>query len=55
MEDKMIDGNELFNTLLKDFEERGASAIDRLIKENPAAFLWLIAALVCDVHECVEV
>jgi hypothetical protein len=51
----MIDGDELFNKVLKDFEEHGASTIERLAKENPVAFLWLAAAVVCDdVHEYVE-
>ena len=42
----MTDGDELFNALLKDFEVHGASAIDRLAKENPLAFLKLCAAVV---------
>ena len=50
----MTDRDEIFNKVLKDFEVHGASAIDRLAKENPVAFLWLVAAVVCDVHEYVE-
>jgi hypothetical protein len=46
MEAKMIDGSELFNTLLKDFEAHGASAIGRVRQENPLAFLRLIASLI---------
>jgi hypothetical protein len=42
----MIDGGEIFNTLLKDFEEHGASAIGRLVKDNPVAFLKLCAAVI---------
>ena len=44
----MIDGEEFFNTLLKDFEEHGASVIERVRQENPVAYLELIASLVPD-------
>ena len=42
----MIDGGDFFNKRLNDFEEHGASAIDRLVKDNPAAFLKLCAAVI---------
>lgn len=35
----MIDNNEFFNTLLNEYEQHGSSAIDRLAKENPVAYL----------------
>jgi hypothetical protein len=44
----MIDGGDFFNTLLKDFEEHGASVIERLRDENPLEYLKLIASLVPD-------
>ncbi len=47
----MIDGDELFNTLLRDFEANGVSAIHRLMETNPAAYLQIIAAVVCDMYE----
>ena len=42
----MIDGDEIFNTLLKDFEAHGAAAIARVCKENPLEFLKLCAAVI---------
>jgi hypothetical protein len=51
----MIDGDELFNKVLQDFEAEGSAAIDRLAKADPVAYLWLIVAVICDVHEYVEV
>ena len=44
----MIDGSELFNTLLKDFEALGVSAIERVRQENPLEYLKLIASLVTE-------
>ena len=44
----MIDGDEIFNTLLKDFEVHGVSVIERLRDENPLECLKLIASLVPD-------
>ena len=51
----MIDGEQLINDLLRDFEEHGVSVLDRLAKENPLAYLQVAPALVCDIHEYVEV
>jgi hypothetical protein len=48
METKMIEGSELFNNLLKDFEAHGASAIERVRQENPLEYLKLIASLVTE-------
>ncbi len=50
----MIDGEQLFNDLLRDFEAHGVAAIDRLAKENPLAYLQIIAMLVCDTYEYAE-
>ena len=38
--------DDFFNSLLKDFQQHGASAIERVMAENPLAYLKLIAALV---------
>ena len=44
----MIDGDDFFNTLLKDFEAHDASAIERLRQANPLKCLELIASLVVE-------
>ena len=42
----MADGEIFFEALLADFEKHGASAIERVMAENPLEYLKLIAALV---------